>query len=82
MHKLSEKEIEVVSLLAKGLSVKEIAFSRNRCPKTVDKQKQSIYRKIKVHDKWGFFMWALNNGFITKEEVQNGSQEPSSVSLS
>jgi DNA-binding CsgD family transcriptional regulator len=51
IHKLTEREIEVLDLLAKGKSVKQIAAILMISPYTVTDHLKSIYLKLDVHSK-------------------------------
>ena len=50
---LSEREIEVLRLVASGYSIKEIAGQLTIAPKTVDNHIQHIYAKIGVTKRAG-----------------------------
>lgn len=50
-HRLSDREREVLKLLADGLSVKEIAARLNLSVKTVDAHKYNLMRKLDIHDR-------------------------------
>jgi DNA-binding CsgD family transcriptional regulator len=51
IHKLTEREIEALNLLAKGKSVKQIAAILKISPHTVTDHLKSIYLKLDVHSK-------------------------------
>ncbi len=48
---LSPRELEVLSLLAEGLTIREIAAKLHRSEKTIDKHRTSIHTKLGVHDR-------------------------------
>lgn len=48
---LSPRELEVLSLLAEGLTIREIAGKLHRSEKTIDKHRTSIHSKLGVHDR-------------------------------
>jgi FixJ family two-component response regulator len=50
VSQLSEKEKRVASLLARGLSKKEIGENYGISVKTVDAHTQAIYKKLNVHN--------------------------------
>jgi DNA-binding NarL/FixJ family response regulator len=79
MKKLSNSETEILHLLCSGLSTKEVASKSGRSFKTVDNRIQSIYKKIDVKDRWGLFIWALNNGFIQKQDTVEIKETPTIV---
>lgn len=48
---LSPRELEVLALLAEGLTIREIAAKLHRSEKTIDKHRTSIHTKLGVHDR-------------------------------
>lgn len=58
------KEIEIIRLIAKGLSNKEIAAEKNISEKTVEGRKTSIYKKLQIKNNIGLLKYATENGFI------------------
>jgi two-component system invasion response regulator UvrY len=58
------KEIEIIRLIAKGLSNREIAIERNISEKTVEGRKTSIYKKLQIKNNVGLLKYATDNGFI------------------
>jgi two-component system, NarL family, invasion response regulator UvrY len=48
MYSLTQKHIEVIGLMKRGLSSKEIAVEMTISAKTVEVHKQTIYKKMKV----------------------------------
>src|SRR5258708_38396478 len=56
---LSEREIEVLRLIARGLSTRQIAQSLVISPKTADHHIQHIYNKIGVSTRAGATLFAL-----------------------
>ena len=61
---LSEREVEVVRLVARGQSIKEIAQSLTITPKTADSHIQHIYNKIGVNTRAGATLYALENRLL------------------
>lgn len=61
---LSDREIEVVRSLARGLSNKEIARALGVSPKTVDNQVQSIYPKLGVRTRAGATLAAMERSLL------------------
>jgi HD-GYP domain-containing protein (c-di-GMP phosphodiesterase class II)/DNA-binding CsgD family transcriptional regulator len=61
---LSEREAEVLGLLARGNSNKQIARLLGVAPKTVDNQVQSIYAKAGVRTRAGATLFAMENGLL------------------
>lgn len=51
LEALSPRELEVLTLLAEGLTIREIAAKLHRSEKTIDKHRTSIHTKLGVHDR-------------------------------
>ena len=64
---LTDREIQVVRLLARGLQTKQIARALEISPKTVDFHIQSAYRKMGVSTRAGATLFAMQHGLITWE---------------
>jgi DNA-binding NarL/FixJ family response regulator len=61
---LSEREREILVLLAEGDSLKEIAGRLNLSVKTVDAHKYNLMRKLGVHDRTGLIRYAIRTKLI------------------
>ena len=61
---LSDREIEVLRLAARGLTVKEIGESLFLSPKTVDHHIQHVYAKIGVSTRAAATLWGVQNGVV------------------
>jgi len=61
---LSDREIEVLRLAAKGLSTKVIAEQLYISPKTADHHIQHVYTKIGVSTRAAAALWAAQNSVI------------------
>ena len=59
---LSEREREVVRLVARGLVSKEIANLLGLSPRTVEKHRARILAKLSLHDVPTLVRWCLRNG--------------------
>jgi HD-GYP domain-containing protein (c-di-GMP phosphodiesterase class II) len=59
---LSDREVQVLGLLARGLSMKEIAQRLVVSPKTVDHHVQHIYTKIDVRTRPAARLFAIEHG--------------------
>jgi HD-GYP domain-containing protein (c-di-GMP phosphodiesterase class II) len=64
---LSEREIEVIRLLARGHSTKQIAETLVISPKTADHHIQHIYTKIGVSTRAGATLYALEHDLLTEK---------------
>lgn len=65
---LSPREMEVVQLIAQGLSTKEIAARLYLSPKTVDAHRVRIHKKLDVHDRVALTRLALERGWVQSGE--------------
>jgi len=63
---LSEREIQVLALLARGRTNKEIARSLGISPKTVGHQVQSAYRKAGVHTRAAATLFAMEHRLLDR----------------
>ena len=64
MAGLSEREMEVLGLLARSQSIKAIAAQLNISSKTVDSHVQHIYNKIGVSTRAGATLFALEHDLM------------------
>lgn len=62
--KLTQREIELLELLAKGLTNAEVARCLDISPKTVGTHAKKIYRKMSVHSRSEAVFEAVNVGLI------------------
>ena len=61
---LSEREVEVLGLVIRGLSNRQMAEALFLSPKTVDHQIEHIYDKIGVSTRVGATLFALQHGLV------------------
>lgn len=64
---LSERECEVLSLLARGMATKQVARQLGISPKTCDHHIQSLYSKAGVYTRAGATLFALEHGLISPD---------------
>jgi HD-GYP domain-containing protein (c-di-GMP phosphodiesterase class II) len=64
---LSERECEVLGLLARGLATKQIARRLGISPKTCDHHIQSLYGKTGVSTRAGATLFALEHGLVSPD---------------
>ena len=64
-NKLGNREIQVLKLVAEGLTSVQIAEKLNIMPSTVEVHRRNIMRKITVNGVAGITRYALHNGLIT-----------------
>ena len=67
---LSEREKEVISLVVRGLSNKEIAEKMFISANTVMTHRRNIARKTQIHSPAGLTIYAIVNGLINLEDVK------------
>jgi len=61
---LTDRELEVVKLVAKGLIAKEIASELSLSTHTVYTHRKNIMRKLKINSATELILYAMNNGLI------------------
>ncbi len=62
---LSERECEVLGLIARGLATKQVARRLDISPKTCDHHIQRLYGKIGVSTRAGATLFALEHGLVS-----------------
>ncbi|TCS67438.1 LuxR C-terminal-related transcriptional regulator [Primorskyibacter sedentarius] len=62
---LSERELEVLQLIARGLTNSGIADALSISPKTVESHRASLMRKLKVHSVAQLLIRAVRDGLIS-----------------
>jgi response regulator RpfG family c-di-GMP phosphodiesterase/DNA-binding CsgD family transcriptional regulator len=63
---LTEREAEVIGLLARGLQTKQMAMELDISAKTVDRHIQNSYRKIGVSSRAAATLFATENGLVPR----------------
>ena len=61
---LSKRELEVVKLLAEGMTNNEICRELWLSPHTVNRHMRAIFRKFKVNNRTLAALWAWRNGLM------------------
>ena len=61
---LTEREREVLTLLADGAGNQEIAEQLNISPKTVERHRENIMRKLNLHSRTELVRYAIRRGII------------------
>ncbi len=64
---LTEREAEVIRLLARGLQTKQVARELDISAKTADYHIQNAYRKMGVSTRAGAILFAMQHGLVTWE---------------
>ncbi|MCB0754387.1 MAG: response regulator transcription factor [Flavobacteriales bacterium] len=60
---LTEREIEILSLISEGLSSKQIGEKLFISPRTVDTHRTNLMNKLDIHNIAGLIRFALKNGY-------------------
>jgi DNA-binding NarL/FixJ family response regulator len=68
---LTSRELEITRLIARGLTVREIARTLDRSPKTINNHKSLIFQKCNVRSTLELVKFALNRHIIQAEELKN-----------
>jgi DNA-binding NarL/FixJ family response regulator len=76
-HRLSDREREVLKLLADGLTLKEIASRLELSVKTVDAHKTNLMRKLDLHDRSQLIKYAIQRKLIRLPNVKLSVQTAS-----
>ena len=72
LAKLSERESEVVGLIAEGKSNKEIAMHLGIGVRTIETHRERIMRKLDIHSVAGLTKFAIANGLVVMDENLKG----------
>lgn len=71
---LTQRELEVVSLVAEGLSSREVAQRLCRSPRTVENHLRSVYQKLDVRNRVELMRAASDRGLLV--EAAETEDEP------
>jgi len=66
---LTEREAEVIGLLARGLQTKQVARALDISPKTADRHIQNAYGKIGVSTRAAAALFAMEHGLVAWGEL-------------
>jgi two-component system nitrate/nitrite response regulator NarL len=69
LTRLSEREREVLGLIAEGKSNKEIAMHLGIGVRTTETHRERIMRKLDIHSVAGLTKFAITHGIISLEEI-------------
>jgi PAS domain S-box-containing protein len=73
---LTQRELEVLSLLAHGLKTGAIAQSLSISPSTVRNHIRNILQKLNVHSRLEAVVYAIKNGLVTEGDGSNSDPAP------
>lgn len=68
---LSPREMEILTLITKGYSNKEVAYHLGISRQTVKNHMTSILRKLQVNDRTQAAVYALRHGWIRLDEIDD-----------
>ena len=66
-RELSERELEIIELVAQGLTNQEIAGSLTISKRTVDNHVSNIFTKTGAKNRVALLNWAMDNGKICRD---------------
>lgn len=69
MTSLTEREQQTLNMMVRGLSNREMAEGLHLSPKTVEKHRGSLMRKLGVHSTAELLSVALKNGMIDSNQI-------------
>ncbi|MBL4710264.1 MAG: response regulator transcription factor [Flavobacteriales bacterium] len=64
LSKLTERELDVLKLIAEGLSNKEIGDELFISHRTVDTHRTNLMKKLEVHNIAGLIKFSIKNGLV------------------
>ncbi len=64
LESLTAREQEVLRMIGKGLTRREIAETMCRSPKTIDGHRESIMEKLAIHDRAELVRFAIREGLV------------------
>ena len=67
---LTERELEIITALARGRSNKQIARALNISEKTVRNHISNIYKKLHVYDRTQAVLYAIREGLVDVEDLE------------
>jgi HD-GYP domain-containing protein (c-di-GMP phosphodiesterase class II) len=75
---LTEREVEVIAMLARGLQTKQVARALGISAKTADRHVQNAYRKIGVSTRAAATLFAMEHGLVAWGELPIAGAAPRS----
>ena len=69
LAELTQRELDVFPLLAKGFNAKQIAQQLNIMPKTAHVHRANILKKLAIENQFDLLKLAVSSGIITYEEL-------------
>lgn len=72
---LTEREVQVVALLARGMLTKQVARTLGISPKTADRHLQNAYEKIGISSRSALTLFAMQHGLAAWGELPMGTAD-------
>lgn len=76
VHGITDREREILSMIAKGLSNKRIANALRRSVKTVEKHRANLMRKLGLHNLAQVTRFALQSGVLSSDYGLEPTDKP------
>ena len=76
LMELTERELEILTHVAQGLAVKEIANLLSMSPKTVDGHKSRVMAKLGIHDRVRLSRYAIREGLVSEWANESCGHKP------
>ncbi len=73
---LTDREVQVVTLLAQGMLTKQVARALGISPKTADRHLQNAYQKIGISTRSALTLFAMEHGLVSWGELPMGASVP------
>jgi len=64
LNRLTQREMQILRMIGRGMPRGEIAASIHRSPKTVDAHRSSIMDKLNLHDRVELARFAIREGLV------------------
>jgi|ERR1700693_517237 DNA-binding NarL/FixJ family response regulator len=65
LEQLTQRQREILQLIAEGNSTKEIAFDLGLSAKTIETHRERLMERLNIHDVAGLVRYAIRNGLIS-----------------
>ena len=72
LEELTERQREILRLIAEGQNTKQIAEILKVSPKTVEYHRMKLMDCLKIHDIPGLVRFAMQTGLLTQEKLATG----------
>ena len=68
LESLTPRQREILQLIAKGQSTKQMALTLNISVKTIETHRAQLMHRLQIHNIAGLVRYAIRNGLIHLEE--------------